>query len=99
MELAVAERFFGFDAALGGEAAVVIDFPVVGTLPGIEILAVEEDDGVGRSPVVFAGRDNGGLRPDDAADVALGNYTRHDESDEYGNEEGSPEHRKWSFRV
>ena len=50
------------------------DLPVLRPVPGIEILAVEENDGVGRRPTTLAWSHHGWFRPDDTAEIALGQH-------------------------
>ena len=45
--LGVAERLLRLEDPLGGEPAVGVHLPVLGSLPGVEVLAVEQHDGVG----------------------------------------------------
>src|SRR5262249_29240020 len=67
VELHIAETLLGSHGAFGGEAAVIIGFRAgLDAVPGVEILAVEENNGVGRRPVGVAGRDDYRFGPDDA---------------------------------
>src|SRR5262245_6321830 len=71
MQLAITEGLLGGGPALGDRGAA-FDVPLLVDFPGVHVLAVEQDDGVGRWPAVRAGRDHLRLLPDDAALVDLG---------------------------
>src|SRR5262249_9754868 len=66
VQLAVAEGLLGLREA-AGDSLAVLDLPLVGALPGAHVLAVEEDDGIGRGGRVSRSGDLGGLLPDNTA--------------------------------
>src|SRR5262249_15632526 len=71
VEVAIAETPFGLDGSLDGEATIVVHFPARSTVPGVEVLAIEEYAGVRWRFAAFAGRHHRRLGPDDAAEVPL----------------------------
>src|SRR3954453_15063400 len=70
MELAIPEGPLGGDDTAGDRRAV-LDDPLLAPLPGVHVLAVEQDDGVGGRAAVLAGGDLWGLLPGNPALVGL----------------------------
>src|SRR5580704_4769555 len=58
MKLTIAEFFLGGDALLGGDGIVVFDNPLVAAIPLRQVIAIEENQGIGGRTSTRAGLDD-----------------------------------------
>jgi hypothetical protein len=79
MQLIVAERLLGKNVALLNDGVAILDLPPVAVFPLGQILAVEEDDGIGRRVAGLLARSNDlRFRPDGSLLVRRSNVDQDD---------------------